>query len=134
MNGLQLISSPILTCCCMGSPHAVTFLECKCFLAYLMIHAPDSGCNVMYSWPPPPLCSLFPAPKCCSEGPPQFSEEYSTACGFLAFAVTESVSMSMQDTNPTPITLVHSLSRWFYNIIKSLLYDASRLRKFNGHM
>jgi hypothetical protein len=48
--------------------------------------------------------------------------------------VTESVSMSMQDTNPTPITLVHSLSRWFYNIIKSLLYDASRLRKFNGHM
>lgn len=60
MNGLQLISSPILTCCCMGSPHAVTFLECKCFLAYLMVHAPDSGHNVMmYSWPPPPLWALF---------------------------------------------------------------------------
>ncbi len=60
MNGLQLISSPILTCCCMGSPHAVAFLECKCFLAYLMIHAPDSGRNVMmYSWPPPPLWALF---------------------------------------------------------------------------
>ncbi len=60
MNGLQLISSLILTCCCMGSPHAVTFLKCKYFLAYLMKHAPDSGRNVMmYSWPPPPLWALF---------------------------------------------------------------------------